>query len=99
MTNVKAKMTNESQIFKYQILKPTFLKFDIEGAELDALKGAINVIKDMTPTIAICIYHKPQDIFEIPLWINKVNSNYNFYVRTHGSDGFEFVLYAVPKIN
>jgi FkbM family methyltransferase len=82
---------------KYLNLKPTFLKFDIEGAELDALRGAINVIKEMTPTIAVCIYHKPQDIFEIPLWINEVNSNYNFYVRTHGSDGFEFVLYAIPK--
>lgn len=83
---------------KYKIHKPTFLKFDIEGAELEALKGAVNLIKEMTPTIAVCIYHKPQDIFEIPLWINEVNSNYNFYVRTHGRDGFEFVLYAIPVL-
>lgn len=82
---------------KYKLDKPTFLKFDIEGAELDALKGAINVIKETTPTIAVCIYHKPQDIFDIPIWINNINPNYNFYVRTHGSDGFEFVLYAIPK--
>ena len=82
---------------KYKMYKPTFLKFDIEGAELDALNGALNVIKEYTPKIAVCIYHKPQDIFEIPLWINEVNSNYSFYVRTHGSDGFEFVLYAIPK--
>lgn len=82
---------------KYKIYNPTFLKFDIEGAELDALKGAVNLIKDCTPTIAVCIYHKPQDIFEIPLWLKSVNSNYNFFVRTHGSDGFEFVLYALAK--
>lgn len=82
---------------KYKIHKPTFLKFDIEGAELEALKGAENLIKEMSPTIAVCIYHKPQDIFQIPLWINEINSNYNFHVRTHGEDGFEFVLYAIPK--
>jgi FkbM family methyltransferase len=82
---------------KYIKYKPTFLKFDIEGAELDALKGAQNVIQQFTPTIAVCIYHKPQDIFEIPLWINDLNPNYNFFVRTHGHDGFEFVLYAVSK--
>lgn len=82
---------------KYKNYKPTFLKFDIEGAELDALKGASYIIKEFTPTIAVCIYHKPQDIFEIPLWINALNPNYNFHVRTHGNDGFEFVLYAIPK--
>jgi FkbM family methyltransferase len=82
---------------KYYHFKPTFLKFDIEGAELDALRGAVKVIKDLTPKIAVCIYHKPEDIFEIPLWIHAINPNYNFHVRTHGADGFEFVLYAIPK--
>lgn len=81
---------------KYKIYHPTFLKFDIEGGELEALKGASKLIKELTPTIAICIYHRPEDIFEIPLWIYNINKNYTFHTRTHGNDGFEFVLYAIP---
>ncbi len=77
--------------------KPTFLKFDIEGAEQGALKGAERTIKNYHPVIAVCLYHLPNDIWEIPLLIKSYSEKYNFYVRTHAIDGFEFVLYAIPK--
>lgn len=75
----------------------TYIKMDIEGIELEALKGAANIIKKMKPKLAICIYHKPQDFFEIPLYIKKLNPDYKLYVHQHGDteDLYETVLYAV----
>lgn len=68
---------------------------DIEGAELNALKGAKKTIKDWKPRLAICVYHKPQDIFEIPEYINSIRDDYLFYMRRYEETFCETVLYAV----
>ncbi len=73
---------------------PTFIKMDIEGAEMAALEGAKKTIQEMKPKLAICIYHRPQDIFEIPFYIRKLNSSYRFKLRKHTRSNYEAVLYA-----
>lgn len=75
----------------------TFLKFDIEGGELGALIGAEKSIRKFKPVIAVCIYHKPEDFWGIPLKILEFNDNYKLFVRTHSLDGFECVMYAVDN--
>lgn len=75
----------------------TFMKFDIEGAELSALKGAYNTIQKFKPKLAVCIYHLPNDLWEIILYINEQFPFYDFSVRTHQYDGLDFVLYAIPN--
>lgn len=74
-----------------------FIKMDIEGAELSAIKGAEKFIKNNQPILAICIYHKEEDIIEIPKTIKKYYSNYGFYVRHYSDNQTETVLYAIPK--
>lgn len=74
---------------------PTFIKMDIEGAELDALKGAKNIIKNHKPKLAICVYHKPEDLWEIPLYIKKINPSYELYLRHYSKEVCETVCYAV----
>ena len=78
------------------ISEPVLLKMDIEGAELDALKGAERLIKTCDIDLAICLYHKPQDILEIPQLISSFG-NYKFYVRLYGHYGMELVLYAIKQ--
>ena len=73
----------------------TYIKMDIEGAELEALKGAEKIIKREKPKLAICIYHKPQDFFEIPLYIKKINPDYKLYIYHHSYHTYDTVLYAV----
>lgn len=75
------------------------LKMDIEGAELDALHGAQNLIKEQTPVLAICVYHKEEDLIEIPQFINKTVGNdvYDYFLGFHGLDLAELVFYAIPK--
>lgn len=75
--------------------KVTFIKMDVEGCELNALIGAKNTIIRNKPKLAICIYHKPQDIITIPSYILSLIPNYRFYIRHYASNYWETVLYAI----
>ncbi|BCZ48620.1 hypothetical protein psyc5s11_46870 [Clostridium gelidum] len=73
----------------------TFIKMDIEGFELDALKGAENTIKNNKPKLAISIYHNSQDLYEIPLYLKSIVPEYKFFVRHHSNSTiFETICYA-----
>lgn len=72
----------------------TFIKMDIEGSELNALQGAINVIRRDRPRLAICIYHSFEDLYQIPLWIKDTVPEYKLYMRHHNDDATETVIYA-----
>lgn len=75
--------------------KVTFIKMDVEGAELESLKGAEKTIRRDKPKLAICIYHKPEDMWTIPLYIKELVPEYRLYIRHHTIDEIETVLYAV----
>jgi len=74
----------------------TDLKLDIEGAELDALRGARELISRSHPRLAVCVYHRPEHLWEIPLFVRDMGPWYDFYLRSHGHYGFDTVMYAVP---
>lgn len=75
----------------------TFIKMDIEGAEVEALKGAEESIRKYKPKLAICVYHKPLDLVEIPIYLKKLVPEYKFYLRHYGDSFSETVLYAVTE--
>lgn len=72
----------------------SFIKMDIEGYEFSAILGAKRILSEDQPKLAICLYHKPEDIWEIPLLINKINKRYKLYIRQHSIFGYETILYA-----
>ncbi len=76
--------------------KVTFIKMDVEGAELESLKGARHTIQRCKPKLAICIYHKAEDMQDIPLYIKELVPEYKLYVRHHSNGASETVLYAMP---
>lgn len=76
---------------------PSLIKMDIEGAEIDALIGAKNIICKHLPGLAISLYHTPEHLWEIPLLIHSWNLGYEFYIRGHAYNTFETVLYAIPE--
>jgi FkbM family methyltransferase len=75
----------------------TFLKMDIEGAELKALEGARKTILANKPTLAICVYHHFKDLWEIPLYIRSLDPEYRIFLRHHTNFEYETVCYAVPN--
>lgn len=74
---------------------PTIVKMDIEGYELAALQGMKELIKTHKPKLAICIYHKQSDIWEIPGYIKSLVPEYRFYIRNYTNWLDEIVLYGV----
>jgi len=71
------------------------LLMDIKGFELPVRQSMEEVIAIKKPKLAICVYHKPQDIVDIPLYLNKICPAYKLYLRHHTNWVFETVLYAV----
>ncbi len=76
------------------------INMDVEGAELDILKSAKNTIAKKKPVLAVCAYHKPEDLIEIPEYIKSISSDYHFFLRKYkgySPDAVnEYVYYAVP---
>lgn len=77
---------------------PNYIKMDIEGAEQEGIIGAKHTILSHKPVLAISLYHKPEDLWEIPLLIENISPNkYNMYIRIHAHFCRETVLYCIPK--
>jgi hypothetical protein len=73
----------------------TLIKMDIEGAEPNALEGAINTIKSRKPRLAISVYHDFRHLWQIPLLITSMVPEYKIYLRHHTSLEYETVCYAI----
>jgi hypothetical protein len=75
-----------------------FIKMDIEGAEKQAILGAQNTIVSSLPHLAISVYHKPCDLWELGLLIESIApTRYNYHLRMYGHQTFDTILYAIPK--
>jgi FkbM family methyltransferase len=76
---------------------PTFLKIDIEGFEPQCLEGAKETIAHRGPVVAVCVYHMQSHLWDILLQLHSYNPQYQFTFCPHVADGWDLVLYAVPK--
>ena len=71
-----------------------FLKMDVEGSEMKALRGGIKFIQDKAPNLAICVYHHDRDLIEIPKFVNELCPGvYEFYLV----GGSHTIMIAKPK--
>ena len=76
---------------------PTYVKMDIEGAEPDAIAGAARIIRESAPILAICVYHRFDHLWKLPLLIRSLSDRYRFYLRPHADACWDLVCYAVPR--
>jgi len=75
----------------------TYIKMNIEGAEIDALHGGESVIRREHPKLALSVYHRPSDLWRIPEIVEDFSSGYQLYLRQHDGGIIETVLYALHK--
>jgi FkbM family methyltransferase len=75
----------------------TYVKMNIEGAEIDALKGGRNAIQKWTPRLALSVYHRASDLWRIPQLVLELDPDYQLYLRQHDGGIIETVLYALPS--
>lgn len=99
-----SKLTNEGKILVNlelldNLIKDdvTYIKFDIEGAEYEALIGAKNLIKQKQPRLAVSVYHKAEDILKLFNLIISINDKYNIYLRHYTEGVTETVMFFIPK--
>lgn len=74
-----------------------FIKMDIEGAELEALKGSEKVLRRFKPKLAITVYHDFKDFWTIPQYLDSLGLGYRFYLRHFTIHAEETVLFAISK--
>ena len=73
-----------------------FIKYDVEGAEREALLGSQEVIRRDSPALLVSAYHRNRDLFELPLLVHKLNPTYRLYLRRMaGVPAWDINLYAV----
>jgi FkbM family methyltransferase len=76
---------------------PTFIKFDVEGFEPEALMGASQLLSRTRPILAVSAYHQQSHLWSIPLLLSSLlPERYEFFLRPHGSESWDLVCYAIP---
>ena len=58
-----------------------YIKYDVEGAEKEALDGSKTTIENHRPALLVSLYHRSEDIFELPLLIHEKYPDYKLYIR------------------
>ncbi len=73
----------------------TYIRMDIEGAEMNALIGAESMVRRLQPKLGIAAYHRPDDLVRIPQHIRTLHAGYRLYLRAHSYGANDVFLYAV----
>lgn len=87
----------DEYVSENNIEKVDFIKMDIEGAEMKALKGAEQTLIKHRPQLAISIYHSNNDMQDIPIYLHNILKNYIFKIGQYSPDNDETILYAIPE--
>lgn len=76
--------------------RPTFVKMDVEGAELPALLAARQAMRRSSAIWAVSVYHRPEDLWQIPLLMHSCLNGHRFFLRRHSPAFYDLVCYAIP---
>jgi len=87
-------LTLDDAVFQYRIKRIDFMKFDVEGAELPILRGAVGTLKAFKPKLAVSLYHSDSDFDKIPRFLDSLKCGYEFHLGHHSAGRAETVLYA-----
>jgi FkbM family methyltransferase len=80
------------------LIEVNYIKMDIEGSEMKGLRGADRTIQRCRPKLAICVYHRPVDLWEITSYIAERYPFYRLFLGHHSLHDEETVLYARQAI-
>lgn len=78
--------------------KTDYIKYDVEGAEREALAGSHAVISSYRPTLLVSLYHRSRDLFELVNMLAEKYLGYKLYIRRlRCLPAWEINLVMVPE--
>jgi FkbM family methyltransferase len=90
-------VTLDDVVREEELERVDFIKMDIEGSELSALRGSEETLKRFRPKLAISVYHQLEDFWNIPQYLDSLDLGYRFHLRHFTIHAEETVLFAVPE--
>ena len=75
----------------------SFVKLDLEGAEMAALRGMSRHLAEDHPKLAVAVYHDPSHFREIPQFILGIREDYDVYLRHYTESWTETIMFFIPK--
>ena len=88
--------TIDALVQRGEIERVDFLKVDVEGADLDVLRGAAATIAQQRPRLAIAAYHRPDDLVSIPDFVASLGVEYRWYLQCSTMTDVDTVAFGVP---
>jgi FkbM family methyltransferase len=73
-----------------------FVKVDVEGAELEVLRGAAHTLRTQQPRLALAAYHRPDDLAVLPAFVASLGLDYCWHLQCSTMTDVDTVLFGVP---
>ena len=93
-SNTKIQVCRLDDVVKERV---TYIKMDIEGAEMDAIEGAKNIIAKDNPRLGIAVYHRPEHMVELAQFIEDYRKKDNVYFSHHTPYVYDSTVFTVPE--
>ena len=75
-----------------------YIKYDVEGSEREAILGSQKTISEHTPALLVSLYHRSEDLFDLPLLLHELCPDYKLYLRRmRYIPAWDINLYAIKK--
>lgn len=88
--------TIDALVERGQIERVDFIKVDVEGAELEVLKGAAHTLRTQRPRLALAAYHRPDDPAVLPAFVASLGLDYWWYMQCSTMTDVDTILFGVP---
>jgi FkbM family methyltransferase len=88
--------TIDAMVARGALDRVDFIKMDVEGAELEILKGATHTLRTQQPRLALATYHRPDDIAVFPAFVASLGLEYRWYLQCSTMTDVDTILFGVP---
>ncbi|HET6509612.1 MAG TPA: FkbM family methyltransferase [Baekduia sp.] len=88
--------TIDAMVARGALDRVDFIKMDVEGAELEILKGAAHTLRTQQPRLALATYHRPDDVAVFPAFLASLGLEYRWYLQCSTMTDVDTIVFGVP---